>query len=207
MGAVKQAGMTRRQRAEQTRERIAGAAYRLFLERGYDDTTMQQVADAAGVAVQSVYLNFRTKARLLAAAEGHVVLGDQPRDRFFAQPWAREIAEATDAQTVLRRFIETDTPIKRRIAPFVAKVGAALPSDPESQASRDHGRDAFFGMVVDRLIALDALPRELRRARALDIMRAIDSIEAFTDLTARRGWSADEWSQWLFDVLSSQLLR
>src|SRR5438874_11507191 len=68
----------RREQAAQTRARILDAAYRLLLAGGYEAPTIQMVAEAAGVAVQTGYFVFGTKARLLAAVEHRVVLADAP---------------------------------------------------------------------------------------------------------------------------------
>ena len=56
---------SRRDRARATRLRILTSAQALFIERGYAATTMEDIAAAAGVAVQTVYYTFRTKALLL----------------------------------------------------------------------------------------------------------------------------------------------
>lgn len=50
-------GRRERKRA-QTREAISGAATRLFLERGYDNVTVAEVADAADTAVATVFKHF-----------------------------------------------------------------------------------------------------------------------------------------------------
>ncbi len=42
--------------------------------------------------------------------------------------------------------------------------------------------------------------------RALDIVRAVNTTEAYIDLTMRRGWSAAEWSACLLELLAQQLL-
>lgn len=47
---------------------IAGAAQRLFLERGFDGTSIDAIADAAGVAKATVYAHFGDKEGLLRAA-------------------------------------------------------------------------------------------------------------------------------------------
>ena len=60
------ATLTRRERSRATHWRIVEAAHRLFTIQGYASTTMGQVAEAAGVAVQTVYFVFHTKAALLA---------------------------------------------------------------------------------------------------------------------------------------------
>ena len=63
--------MTRRQlataKAEETRERILDAALRLFREKGFDETTMRDVAIAAGVATGAAYYYFRSKQDLVMA--------------------------------------------------------------------------------------------------------------------------------------------
>ncbi|WP_327637000.1 TetR/AcrR family transcriptional regulator [Kribbella sp. NBC_00482] len=53
-----------RQRAD-TRQRIQRLALRLFTDRGYDATTVNDVADAAGVSAMTVYRNFPTKEDLV----------------------------------------------------------------------------------------------------------------------------------------------
>ncbi|TDW19509.1 TetR/AcrR family transcriptional regulator [Kribbella kalugense] len=53
-----------RQRAD-TRQRIQRQALRLFADQGYDATTVNEVADAAGVSAMTVYRNFPTKEDLV----------------------------------------------------------------------------------------------------------------------------------------------
>jgi AcrR family transcriptional regulator len=196
----------RREQAAQTRGRILEAAYRLFCADGYEATTMQLIAETAGVAVQTVYFVFGTKAQLLAEVEARVVLGDAPSEQWRQRPWAAQMRQETDPGRLLALFVEVDTDIKSRISPFVAAVGSALPSDPQSTAARDRGRDGFFGSVVDRLAELGALRDGLTPSRALDIMRVVNTTEAYAELTTRRGWTAAEWKQWLNDLLRLQLL-
>ena len=57
----------RSDRGEQTRAAIAVAAQELFLERGYDKTTMRAVADRAGVSIGNAYYYFASKEHLVQA--------------------------------------------------------------------------------------------------------------------------------------------
>src|SRR6187401_3225177 len=99
MATVKQqpkSRTSRRDRARATRLRIAKAAYTLFCERGYDGTTMADIADAAGVAVQTVYFTFHTKGELLSRAYDFAVLGEGepvPPDK---TAWYMRMTEETD---------------------------------------------------------------------------------------------------------------
>ena len=53
--------------AEERRQEILDAALRLFREHGFEEVTVQDVADEAGVATGTVYLYFPSKERLLYA--------------------------------------------------------------------------------------------------------------------------------------------
>ena len=196
----------RRDQAAQTRSRILDTAYRLFCAGGYEATTMQMVAEAAGVAVQTVYFVFGTKAKLLAEVENRVVLGDAPLEQWRERPWVTRMQHESDPRKLLALFVEVDTDIKSRISPFAVALGSALASDPQSVAARDRGRDEFFSVVIDRLETLGALRDGVTRSRAMDVIRVINTIDAYVDLTTRRGWTVAEWRAWLTDLLCVQLL-
>ena len=63
MCAVKK--ISRQERAATTRRRMLDAAYDLFCEQGFRATTMDAIAQRAGVAVQTLYFTFHTKDALL----------------------------------------------------------------------------------------------------------------------------------------------
>src|SRR5215213_10073455 len=54
-------------KGEQTRAEILETALTLFRERGYEDTTMRAIAEAAGVSVGNAYYYFRSKEHLIQA--------------------------------------------------------------------------------------------------------------------------------------------
>ena len=54
-------------KGEQTRAHILETALQLFKERGYEETTMRAIAEAAGVAVGNAYYYFRSKEHLIQA--------------------------------------------------------------------------------------------------------------------------------------------
>ncbi len=61
---------TRTLQAQQTRQAVLDTARRLFAERGYDATSLQEIADAMGVRKANVYYYFKTKSALLAELLG-----------------------------------------------------------------------------------------------------------------------------------------
>src|SRR5207344_3024220 len=80
----------RDQQARHTRARIIAAAARRFLEHGYAATTMRAVATDAGVAVPTVELAFKTKARLLKAVIDTAIAGDDEPVPMLAREWAKQ---------------------------------------------------------------------------------------------------------------------
>jgi AcrR family transcriptional regulator len=59
-------------KGEQTRARILDAALELFKEQGYEETTMREVAERAGVALGNAYYYFNGKESLLEAYYGTI---------------------------------------------------------------------------------------------------------------------------------------
>lgn len=59
----------REQRKAQTRSKLMQAAATLFSQQGYDATTLEEVADAAGLHVQTLYRHFATKQDLATAGD------------------------------------------------------------------------------------------------------------------------------------------
>ena len=58
------ARLTRKETQEQTRAALVETAKKLFLDRGYNATSLGEVADAAGYTKGAVYSNFATKHEL-----------------------------------------------------------------------------------------------------------------------------------------------
>ena len=83
----------REAQARETRRSILDAAAELFVASGYAATTIQAVADQAGVAVQTVYAVFGTKRELLRQLIESTITGDEPEpvtERVTARSLAAE---------------------------------------------------------------------------------------------------------------------
>src|SRR3982751_5941089 len=93
-------------RGADTRRRVEEAAARLFTERGYSATSMQAIADGAGVHVQTIYLAYRTKAAVLAACAARLVAGDEdPATHPSQRQWARTIQAVPDARQKIALYV------------------------------------------------------------------------------------------------------
>jgi len=108
----------------QTRARIADAAIRLFLERGFDDVTVTEVARAAGVSTVTVFNHFPRKEDLFLdrADDAAELLRAAVRDRAPGVDVLASLREAT------LRLVEDGSPLSgldERSVPFFRTLAAS----------------------------------------------------------------------------------
>jgi AcrR family transcriptional regulator len=196
----------RREQAEQTRRRVLDAATALFVERGYEGTSVAAIAVEAGVAEETVYSHFRTKRALLGELVQASVRGDDPRP-VPEQEGPRAIAATTDQRWQLRLFAADIVLRLERAAPLVAVVGAAAPSEPELAALHERlhaDRLRNLGVLVDLMAANG--PLALPRQQAVETVWALTSPELHQLLVRTRSWSRRRYVAWLADTLAAALL-
>jgi AcrR family transcriptional regulator len=84
-----------------TRAAILAQAERLFEERGYDDVTVAEIADAADVSVKTLFVYFRSKEDLAFADTGLLdALVDAVRHRASGTTYAQAVAAVLDAALI-----------------------------------------------------------------------------------------------------------
>ena len=200
---------TRRERAQATRRRILDAAYDLFVERGFTGTRMADVAERAGVAVQTVYFTFHTKAALLEACDERAVLGDDDPLPPQEQPFWRAMLEAPTGQEAVRHFAEGVGAIETRVAKLKQVIAAAT-HDPDARAilaRSEQLRRTGFREAVEHLARAYGLRNGLDVERATDILLTVGDSSVYCSLVHDYGWQHEDYVEWLADSVSGMLLR
>jgi AcrR family transcriptional regulator len=104
-GAAKEGRRERKRR--QTRERIEAAALALFLERGFDGTTIEDITEAADVSKRSFFDYFPSKEEVVFAWQDS--FADELADAIAAQPKDASIVEIIEgALTSLLLTVSSD---------------------------------------------------------------------------------------------------
>ena len=201
MGSVKARPTLRDERAQVTRRRIADAARGLFRTRGYGATTLQAVADEAGVAVQTVYAVYGSKAGIL----------HELRDTVLRQPAAEALyADAMEEADAARKLELFASSIRRRWEfghDVVAIQRDAAATDPSVRAEVEH----VLGMRRNGIARLarsleEELSSGIDPAQAAAILDALTLPEVYSELTDVARWTADKYEAWLGQCLKHQLL-
>lgn len=208
MADVNPARASRRDRARATRLRMIHAAQQVFTSHGYAGARMTDIAAEAGVAVQTVYFTFHTKAELLQACYELAVLGeDDPRPP-PDQPWYSAMLEATDERAALRLFAEGNSAIAARVALLddVVRSAAHEPDAAQVRAHNEQLRRDGYARVASHLAGRFGLPAGLNPADAVDIMLTLAGPATYRSLVADYGWPHDRFVAWLAATLSQQLL-
>jgi AcrR family transcriptional regulator len=198
----------RRQRSVRTRARVVDAGQRLFLDRGYLETTIEAVADVAGVAPQTVYYVFGTKRNLLAAVLDASIAGDVEPVAVLERPWFDEFETAGDPGSAVERLVEASVAILARASPIYEVIRQAA-ADPDVgvllQENRRRRRD-------DQRRLIEVLGRSGHLRSGLDVDTAADVFygllneEVFLLLTADCGWEVDRFRGWATSLMRHQLV-
>lgn len=203
-------GQARRERARATRDKIVDSAYRLFCEHGWSQTTMDAIAGDAGVAVQTVYYVFRTKAALLREVIETAAAGQPDPPAVTQRPWMQRALTEPVGHRALALAVEHGVDIYARVAPLGPTIHAAASGDVDIDTywrSIADTRRAGMGQLIASLADHGQLRPGLDPRRATDILYVINSHETFLGLTRDAGWAVPEFKAWLYETLSHLLLR
>jgi AcrR family transcriptional regulator len=197
----------REEQARRTRAAVLDAAGRCFLDRGYAATTMKDVAEAAGVAVQTVFGQGSKSALLLGCVDRAVVGDDEAVALAAREPFVRFV-EAGELSAKLASFADLARRYIPQTAPIIAVFAAAAAGDPEIAASwqeYERRRRADARVLIGALEPW--LREELDVETATDIFWGVFSEAPIEALMRRRGWDLDRYVAFLVDGVQRLLLR
>lgn len=169
---------------------------------------MVDVADAAGVAVQTVYFTFHTKSELLSRAYDFAVLGEgdpAPPDK---TAWYRDMTDEPDVTAALRHVVEGVGEIMVRATPLDTVVRAASGSDPETAAVRrfhERWRAQGYRAIIETLATKSALRPGVNAERATDLLLLYLGMDVYRVLVLDFGWQHQSWIDWTVATVGEQL--
>ena len=180
------------------KEKILQAALKLIKRRGGADITMAQIARAARMSRQAVYLHFKDRGDLLVALAQYT---DQLRGL------DAEIQHIRDAPTGIeatKRMVSLQARSNPTVWPIARMFEGLRRSDPDVEKPwqdrlqhRLNGCRQIMHRVNDEGNLLSSIPVDV----AADLMWTLTSLRMWEDLVLLRGWSPKKYEAYVYGVL------
>jgi len=194
--------------ARENRRQILAAAQELFVAKGFGSTTIAEIAEAAGVAVETVYATFRNKPTLLRRAWDIAVGGDEQDVHVLERPELRAVFAEPDLSVRLPRFATVNAAIMRRTARLRLAIQAAADTHPEAAAllvEIDRARMDTMGVHAREAAATGQLAVSEQECR--DVLFATTDGSLWRNLVGRQGWTDARYATWLGHLWLAMLVE
>jgi AcrR family transcriptional regulator len=186
-----------------TSEQILEAAGALILKKGGADVTMADIAKAAKLSRQAIYLHFADRAQLLLSLARYA---DEKRG---IGEEVRKMRGAASGEDALRIMVSIQARMNPDIWAIARAIDAVRRTDADAEKSwQDRLMHRLEGCreVVGRLQKEGSLRKGLDAATATDLLWTITSLRMWEDLVLSREWSPQQYEKRITALLRSALL-
>jgi AcrR family transcriptional regulator len=187
---------------------VVEAAQALFLERGYQATTIGAISEQSDVPSATVYRLFSSKLGILKALLDVSIAGDDQALSVQERPDVAALFAEPDPEKLIAGFAGITVAINARSADVYRILSSASGSDPEAAvllARYQQERAEGQGRIARSLARAGALRAGLRERDAADLIHALMSPELYRLLVVDREWAPERYEQWLAAILVDQL--
>ena len=189
--------------AAETRREILRAARRLFADRGFAGTSVQQIAEESGVAVQTIYSSVGSKAALVLA------LNDLIDEEADVSGLAATLPHETDPPRLIATGVHITRQLNERCGDLLRVLLSAEHAEPDAAAAvadgiRRHEQGASH--LARRLAELGVLRAGTTPEQAAAAFSMMTLPGSWRQLTHGAGWTFDEAEAWLTASLTQLLL-
>jgi AcrR family transcriptional regulator len=199
----------RDEQARLTGQRIVAAAVELFVAHGYAATTIDAIAERAGVSRKTVFSSVGGKAALLKQAFDTTLAGDnEPLAIADRPPWQQAMRQH-DPVGVLAAWIAMNVAIAQRVAPLHHVLIIAADRDADAAAllaDTDRQRAEGNRALVERLAELGGLRPGIDLGHAAAIADALIDPSLYRRLVVTHAWPLEHYTAYLRQVATTSLL-
>lgn len=199
----------RARHAAATRSAILDAATGLFVDRGYAATSIDAIAEAADVGRSTVFTATGGKPWLLKTAYDRALAGDDEPVPLAERPEGRRLETLTDAAEIIASYAAIIAAAQGRVSALYEVVRVAADCDAEVRALwQEIQQQRLTGArrIAGVLHAAGGLADRLDTDRAADIVTVYNDPGLHHQLVRTRGWSQDDFEEWLARALQHELL-
>ena len=181
---------------------ICTAAYRLFSDKGYVATSIEDIAAEAGVARPTIFTAVGPKSTILRLVVDQALAGDDAPVPIAQRPWWREAIDEPDPVRSIQLHARNMCLINQRAAPVLRALETAASVDAEAGDVWDRFQRQRHDGLNEVAVALRRKTDRLR----YDEDTMTDTLwmltpDAYLRLVRDAGWPLERFQAWLTDVL------
>jgi AcrR family transcriptional regulator len=194
--------------ARATERAIIEASRRLFLERGYVGTTMEAIADEAGVVIQTIYNSVGNKQAVLSRVLDYTAAG--PRAPTAVPDTMRaSTAAAPDAISLAHLLAEWFAEVQPRLAPLMRTIQEGAAVAPEVDAmEKARATQRFLNYhEAARAFATRADSKPMKTPEAAALIWTLGHPSVYRFLVLDQGWSVPRYRRWIESILRAALVK
>jgi len=173
-----------------TRIKILEATWKLMEDRRGLGVRMSDIAKAAGISRQAIYLHFDTRTALMSATAIHVDMVKGLDERL------KVVMSAATAVDALKAFVKVWGNYVPEIYGLAKALLAARATDEAAGVAWDERMACLRDGCREIIAGLDAegrLAPEWTQAEAVEILWTALSFQTWEQLTVDCGWSVDDY--------------
>ena len=185
-----------------TRSRILIAAKKLFQVKGFELVTIEQLAEAADVSAPTIYGLFKSKRGVLRALMDEALPNEQRQALVEASMQNSAVEGFSIAAKIARQMYDAE-----HVQMELLRGAAMLaPEFKKLEKEREERRYKRLEASVKKRAKENALLKGLTLKKAHDILWAFTGRDMYRMFVIERGWTSDEYEQWLAQLLIKSLL-
>jgi len=190
--------------AAATRQEILAAARRLFGERGYVQTSIADIAEAAGVSIPTIYASVGQKQAVVLALIGFI-------DNRLGSNEARDsLLSMNDPVELLHAGLRVNRRLLEGYGDILAALRSAAEQEPAVAEARARGRgfhELGSRRAAQRLAELGALKEGLDVETAAGIIWVLTDWETIEKLRRDLKWDLDQAEAHLHEAVQRAVLQ
>lgn len=195
---------TRQRQAEETRQRILAAARELLKSRGYANTTLEMIAEAAEVSPKTVSAVVGSKRGILAELVNPAAFDTHVQHLLDQLRTSQEPLQRVALVVLITRQVYESLASEFELLRTAGVVALELADLARQVEARRRKNQSY--LIAD-LQEQGVLRHSLSSEEATDVLWALTSYDLYRVLVIERHWPSERYESWLTHLLIQQLLQ
>lgn len=195
---------SRKASAELTKGRIINAAKSLFTKKGFEQVTIEEIAELAGVSAPTIYAVYQSKKGVLLAVLDDALSAEKFDELYWKSVQDESPEKRLKTKAHLSRLLYDAEKERLSLLHGASAIDPIFKDlEKEMEERRYRRQEEGIKMLFDD----GHLKDHLTLAEARDIFWVFTGRDLYRMLVVDRGWSSDDYEKWIGESLIRELLK